>query len=186
VYGHKSAECKYFKDLKSARYDSNFSYRLMEALRNYVIHGNLPIGELNFRYKNVEINGDSKKVSDCTPKLNLEIIKEDKYFKASVLKELEEFSELDMRYHIRSFMSDLSSIHRMFNEYQSNKVIECINELYKLRNLFSNPEKVSGIRIIDNDSLNGSSFAFDMLDRFNELVELNSTYHQIHKMLITM
>ncbi len=158
----------------------------MEALRNYVLHGDLPIGKMNFRHRNIVVDGENKKVSDCSPKINLELLREDKNFKTSVLIELENYTEIDLRNHIRSFISDLSSIHRMFNEFQMEFINGITVNLLKLKESFKNSESVNGVRIVDSETSKGCSFEFDMLDRMVELINLNSTYHQINEMLITM
>jgi hypothetical protein len=186
VYGKESKEHEYFKSLKSTKYDSNFSYRLMEALRNYVLHGDLPIGRLKIDNRVVEMNGEKKKVFDCSPKLNIEQIRSDRNIKPSVLKEIESYSEIEMRYHTRSFVSDLSGIHKMFNDYQMDSLNIILSKLEAMKNYFSNPQNVNGVIFIDNEKSENSSFTFEMLYRMKELIELNSTYHQIHELLIML
>lgn len=52
IYGGDSELCVIFQKLKTQQYDTFFSYRFVEAYRNYVQHRGMPINFLTFTYEN--------------------------------------------------------------------------------------------------------------------------------------
>lgn len=82
---------KMFTAETNKAYDANFSYRFMEALRNYSQHRGVPMHSASFasRWIEGEIEEESRLRHTAVGLVKLNKIREDKEFKAAVLTEIE-------------------------------------------------------------------------------------------------
>jgi hypothetical protein len=101
-----------FEQMRNNEYGSVFSYRLMEALRNFVQHNDLPVHGLTYRSYGIDATDPS---SDQMRGLYLELdvreLRRDKKFKATVISEIDasdQFINLDL--HIRRYIECIGGI----------------------------------------------------------------------------
>ncbi len=114
IYGPKNEKVEIITKQKSAEYDEHSSYRIMEALRNYVQHRGFPLHGCTYNSKRVdaETGFDGKLLYTITPYLSLEKLKKDKKFKKSVLKDFEGADDkIDIKPIIRGFIASIGNIH---------------------------------------------------------------------------
>lgn len=179
-------------DKKSEEYDSNLSYRVMESLRNYVQHRNLPVHNLSLNRKQVEEIDERMVKHIITPKMDISRLKEDKKFKRSVLKELDEYGELvDIKPFVRKYMRSLGSIHKFvrklfYEDYEIwkntfNEVIRKYNNESK-----SKEKSVTVIEIDDSGNVNQEVRLFvDVIKRLEQLMNKNQFLEHYDSYLIT-
>lgn len=187
VYGRESDEIRYFERLRSSNYDSSFSYRLMEAIRNYVQHNDLPVGRINMIFKDVVVDDVKKKTAYTIPYLDIEKILKDKNFKMTVKKELDINTKEDLRAHMREYISKIMSIHYMFNEHQKLKVQNDLDQLNSLIEYYKEytVEKIWWIEVIGNDEEDKNfTVSYETLDRYNNLVNKGNTYIKFEDIVI--
>lgn len=186
VYGKESKELAYFEKLRNSKYDDSFSFRLLEAVRNYSQHSDLPVGSINMMFKNVNIDGEDKKTAYTTPFLNVMKIKSDKKFKSSVREEINDDDKIDLSFHLRSYISDLSSIHYMMNKYQEEYIKGIINKLYGLRNYYKEYtfEELPWIEAIGDEGDDNVLISYETLERYSFLNLRSSTFHRFEEMVI--
>lgn len=97
------------KDFFRDEYDTNFEYRFMEALRNYVQHYCLAVHHITMNSsweRDVEPFQQVNKIKICALKSELVL---DKSFKRGVLNEMD--NEVDLLRAIRVYMSSFGGIH---------------------------------------------------------------------------
>ena len=68
IFGDNSPEEQQFKSRRSTHYDNSLSYRLLEALRNYVQHRGLPLSGLR---RNHRLTDPGKSNSFCVHSIQL-------------------------------------------------------------------------------------------------------------------
>jgi hypothetical protein len=105
---------------RSAEYDHNESFRFMEALRNYVQHRGLPIHLVRHKLARVPKEIDGYLEYSVYVAVRSKFLREDGKFKKSVLKELEE--ETDLLFSIRRYMESISNIHHNMREFVTNNI----------------------------------------------------------------
>lgn len=107
----ESQQALEFDDTFSKHYDSNFGYRVMEAMRNYVQHRGFPIHAIEYsadRSKQSSRNGSRYQVAIYTKTIYLK----DDRFKAKVLKELDALGgRVDVKPLVRDYVECLAQIH---------------------------------------------------------------------------
>jgi hypothetical protein len=137
IYGEKAGLAEAIKNKMSNEYDSNLSYRVLEALRNYVQHRGLPVYELQHRLERQGgISGRYFKRT-ITPSLSVSRLKEDKEFKSSVLKELEETGDLiDIKPHIRNYIDSIGRIHLFIRELLEKDIADWDTAIYEIQKRF--------------------------------------------------
>ena len=125
VFGKASTEVKMFNDLLSAKYDSSFAYRLLDAIRNYSQHAGLPLHGL-YRYEKVL----DKKQRDSTWfhcigfMLETKKVLADAKFKKSVAMEIEQEAKdrIDLRPLILEYVGLLAETHEEIRKHISPHV----------------------------------------------------------------
>lgn len=114
------------KKYKNNEYDNVQGYRVLEALRNFVQHRGLPVHSLTFSMNKV---GDQSKCV-ITPLLKLSELRKDGKFKTMILNELEQENEkIDLKYHIRQYVSSITKIHSQIRELLSENILKWDNEI---------------------------------------------------------
>lgn len=125
---------KYF----SNKYDESIEYRFMEQLRNSVQHSTLPIHSFIQSGGWREVEGEDKLFSTVIPKLNVELLRDDKRFKKSVLDEVECFESLDLRRYCRKYVKEIFDIHKAFRGQYFDTIEEAENVMECYQSLFFN------------------------------------------------
>ncbi len=112
IFGKISTQFQDVIDQFAEQYDKHLGYRVMDALRNYVQHKGLPLHEIKYSMSWTDHNSEKYMRCVATPYIYVSQLKEDKGFKASVLKELESLGEKnDMKIFLRDYVSSLGIIH---------------------------------------------------------------------------
>lgn len=113
IYGANSDQEKAIKEQTSQEYDSDRpGYRVMEAMRNYVQHRELPVRLLSNNMQRIE-NGSDVFIKR-TVKLGIDIntLNEDKKFKRIVLTELQNLGEsVEFTPLMRQYLESIGRIH---------------------------------------------------------------------------
>lgn len=112
LYGDDSSEYEEVTQATSRQYDDRFGYRLMEALRNYSQHRDLPVHKLSYPSW-ADKRGESRRLRcSVAPFLKPKKLAEDPGFKTSVLTELKSRGEeIDLRPLVREYVAGLLEIH---------------------------------------------------------------------------
>lgn len=103
----------FFPASKKTHYDSSFSYRMMEALRNYTQHRGFPVNMISFKRSWVgEIEAENSLEFTIAPKIRVEELLADKKFNQKVASELKHKGEqVALTPILRDYVERLSDIH---------------------------------------------------------------------------
>lgn len=125
IFGDNSSELASLDELRHQHYDSSFSYRLLEEIRNYTQHRRLPIDVEVTSFK-VTSFGDNKQVACClTPMIETARLLTDDKLKSSFRLELEKQPErLNLTEHARHYLQSLYSIHTAVRQLLSGPCLE--------------------------------------------------------------
>lgn len=117
-YGKNSSQRTRYLQVKSSIYDESYAYRVMESLRNYVQHKGLLAHSVTFTSSREEEPGE-----DCRHRhsvrfgFSTDVLGEDKKFKRSVLREMEQRSDRNKQIEIlplaREYVSKLAEVHKV-------------------------------------------------------------------------
>lgn len=125
IYGADSEQEKVVKKQTSQEYDSDFpGYRIMEAMRNYVQHRELPIRGLSKNMRRTE--KESEVFMKHTIKLSIDIntLGEDKKFKSKILTELQRLGEaVEFTPLFRQYLGSIGKIHLKIRELLSSDLL---------------------------------------------------------------
>lgn len=128
IFGNTSGELQAVKQFKSKLYDTHFGYRFLEALRNHVQHCDLPVETITYNTKLVDRERAPQVQFSIIPKASLEALAQNNDFKKSILKELEAGPEqIDLRPHVREYISCLASLHKEIEKVFSPIVVKSRN-----------------------------------------------------------
>lgn len=127
LYGKDSEPLKEFRAFSSEEYDSNLSYRVLEALRNHVQHASLPITAISFPMSAVTRDSDGTSPGAPTkfsckviPYIGIEELEANKDFKKIILDELKtiknEKNDIEMVPLVRQYISCIGRIHKKLRE----------------------------------------------------------------------
>lgn len=108
------------KEKANEEYDAHLSYRIMEALRNYVQHKGLPVDNIRFDTERVSDEQHRYKIT-----LSLKVTKlRGSGFKSSVLQEMTNLTpDLELKLPIREYMDSLACIHRTVRDEVSELLV---------------------------------------------------------------
>ena len=183
VYGKGSKEFKDIKYQTNSHYDSSFSYRLLEALRNNMQHSGLPISFSNTLKCN---DSGTETFSIVTP--TLQIAELDKKFKKSVLVEIKAIdlsdsnNRFDLKTHIRAYIGKMTEINQFVRDLMENdarKWKESISSvIQRSEKLYTEGSKVHVYLLRES----GTGELIESNDIFNKFINLREYY--INKNLI--
>lgn len=123
IFGKTSIQYQSVVDLFTEQYEEYLGYRVMDSIRNYVQHKGLPLHEISYSMSWVGDKSDKKMRFAVTPYICASILKEDKGFKGSVLKELEKIGEKhDIKLFLRDYISSIGIVHAKIRELLRNHV----------------------------------------------------------------
>ena len=144
------------KELCADRYDKNLEYRFMEALRNYVQHCGFPVHHISLQSWATAIKDPERRLLYTIDLASIkEKLLEDKKFKRSVVKELDE--KIDLKHTTRKYVECLSEIHKHVREIVSGNLIAARNLIEGYMNRFKEE--------FDEDILGISATSFDLEGR---------------------
>jgi hypothetical protein len=107
IFGEGSDVESIFKLECKTAYDSCLSYRMMEAIRDYVQHRGMPFQNFIIQYKTDIVQNDRFMAAIIIPQINLAELENDKKFKKSVLREMRAVNPdetIDIRPLIREYI----------------------------------------------------------------------------------
>ena len=169
---------------KSEEYDSNFSYRLLEELRNHTQHRGYPFHVITFHSQLVEREPEAPVVTTSIPKLSIARLRDEGGFKKKVLDELAETGkdDIDLTPHIRSYIDSLQTIQAKLRKSTEQEVSESISVLRAARSLFEldgteiDRETIWLLRFIEGsgDSEEDENFAYSSIEKYEEYLRKNS------------
>lgn len=127
IYGANSEQERAIKEQKSQEYDSDrLGYCVMEAMRNYVQHRELPILTLSPNMRLIENSSGFFRKRTIKLSIDINTLQEDKKFKQSVLTRLQnlggdvvEFIPL-----IRQYLVSIGRIHLKIRELLSSDLLK--------------------------------------------------------------
>ncbi|HHF0518559.1 TPA: hypothetical protein ACPHW8_000240 [Vibrio alginolyticus] len=179
----KDIDAELASDVKkefSAQYDTNFSYRFMEALRNYVQHRGLAVHKTTHPSQWVDFEGKKLLEHQTLVFALRDSLEEDPAFKKSVLREMPEKVELLSA--SRKYVSSIGYVHMYIREHIATLVT---NAREKISSTISNYEKINNDRAIglcvfaykDNSCVNRKFLTLEWDNVRCELVRKNNKIH---------
>lgn len=146
IYGKKSNKLKQFRIFANEEYDSNLSYRALEAIRNHAQHASLPITAITFPMSVVERDSEISKPGAptkiryrVTPYIGTETLEENIDFKKSVLEELKAIAnkkgDIELVPHVRQYISCIGRIHKRLRELCKSDLDAAEKKLIKYREM---------------------------------------------------
>ena len=100
-----------FKRLKSAAYDVHFSYRLMEALRNYTQHYGSPITGTHMDARRIQQPAGDQFRYVTAASMNAATLRDDPKFKGAIREELVGMGKLEVNKFAREYIEQLAGVH---------------------------------------------------------------------------
>jgi hypothetical protein len=111
------------KQTVSEQYDHSRGFRIMEAIRNYIQHRNLPVHELIHRMQPDNSCSAPQFRYVLEPYLEVLQLRDDPKFKRSVLAELEQMGKLvNVTPLVRQHVEALSRVHQDFRKHTSQDI----------------------------------------------------------------
>jgi hypothetical protein len=137
IYRSESEQVKEFKVQSSHEYDSSFGYRVMEAMRNYVQHRGLSIGQISNQSQLVENEDQEKRKHTIKLFIDVAAIEQDGKFKQSVLAELKDKGDtVEFIPLIRQYIESIGRIHLKVRELIEVDLLKADDNLLQAINLY--------------------------------------------------
>lgn len=161
----------------SFHYDRSFSYRLMEAIRNYVQHRGVAASSVSVKFQLTELQPGAQVACTVTPHMMKKFLLADPKFKASIRQEIEALPDTtDLKPHIREYMTRLNLLNNWVRSLLNDEcstwettirdTIEAFKEQYSL----TNDSETLGLAIFKCESEAPSS-AYEKHDIFIDFIE---------------
>lgn len=187
----------FFPLTKANHYDSSFSYRMMEALRNYTQHRGFPVHMVSFKRSWVGESESEKNLEfTIAPKIRVEELIADRKFKKSVASELEDKGErLALTQMLRDYVERLSLIHDVTQKKTQESSQQALNmvssALDRVKHEFGPDAVKPGIAVIcrsegagsDNDA--SSSLIPEFAERYRVLTDANKPIKNLSKCYVS-
>lgn len=129
TYGNKSLEVTKFKEATSLEYDSSFSYRFTYELRNFSIHCDIPLSNVNMKL--------NEETEDKTINIfaNREHLLADYDWKLAIKRDLLAGPQnIDLYEHFEKVIESMINIQRVaINLCETRKLLESAMEILKIR-----------------------------------------------------
>lgn len=181
IYGSDSEQEKAIEGQKSQEYDSDRpGYRVMEAMRNYVQHRELPIDRLSKEVQKIKSGSDMFTKHTIRLHIDIKTLKEDKKFKRRILTELEALGEsVEFAPLIRQYLASIGTIHFKIRELLSldlsqwEEIIEIsVNQYREFTSYIDGLQAVS----VDESKATETVFIFDDVIKRRRMLEDRSRY----------
>lgn len=179
IYSSDSEQAKIFKTQLSHEYDSVFGYRVMEAMRNYVQHRNLPINHINTNMRWIEIK--DKRFCKHTVKLNINVedLSKDKKFKASVLSELQaQGSLVEFIPLMRQYLESIGTVHLKIRELLRSDLARGESEIYQAITLCKESTDNEILYISASASPDDSNTSVEAVEIFEDLIKRRQMFER--------
>jgi hypothetical protein len=181
IYGADSEQEKVVKEQTSQEYDSGFpGYRVMEAMRNYVQHRELPIRGLSKNMRRIE--KESEVFMKHTIKLSIDIntLNEDKKFKRKILTELQSLGEsVELTPLVRQYLGSIGKIHLKIRELLSPDLLAWEKQIqHPLSQYQESTGYVDGLRavVIDESKIAETISIFEDVIKRRQMLENKNRY----------
>lgn len=176
----------------SREYDSNFGYRVFEALRNYVQHRSFPIHRMGHASKRIETESGIFVKHTVAPRIDVTRLKEDEKFKRSVLNELQGLGDyVDIKPLLRQYIESLARIHTFIRNLLADKVAEWDDVILGIRKLYqpAHGDDLLGLAIValdESDKITETVYIFDdLIKRRQWLMQKNRLVMNLSLHIIT-
>jgi hypothetical protein len=188
-YGKDSNQFKGFKKFANTQYDSQLSYRAIEAIRNHIQHASLPITAIDFPMKRIE--SDTKKSNseipikiECkiTPYIGIKRLEENPKFKKQVLNELRNIANkknnVELIPLVRQYIVCIGHIHNNLRSLCCADLDAAKNTILKFRDRAkSKTEGLSAIQYTpDNTYSDYVSLTERAINRWQDLHRKNNNF----------
>lgn len=181
-----------YSNKKSIIYDNRLGYRVMEELRNYAQHRDLPIHRIKFNSRSLPDQSQKPWEHRLLPYLDVSILEEDGSFKARILKEIKsnglEYPVLPL---VREYIEGLCELHIFLRnslaDQASNweKILqEAIDQVTD-----NNHGEILGIFIAitneDGEKIDIVTISKDLALKRSELLKKNSSFENLSTRFIS-
>lgn len=190
TYGQASKVHASLKKKISDEYDLTRGYRVLDALRNFVQHRDLPVFLLQLGASREDDASKSKRT--ITPSLSVNRLKEDTRFKKSIIKELESLGDkVNLKPLIRESMEAFGRIHSLVRDSWADDVTGWDKTILELRKLYQDRFGEFGlglavIAIDDNGTINEAVSIFeDLIKRRKSLTRKNLAISRFNSEIIS-
>jgi hypothetical protein len=187
IYGSDSQQTQILKSQLSHEYDSVFGYQVMEAMRNYVQHRNLPINQISTNMRWIEI--EDKRFCKHTVKLNINVedISKDKKFKASVLSKLQEQGSLvEFIPLMRQYLESIGRVHLKIREILKSDLARWESEIYQAITLCKKSPDDEIFYISASASPDDSNTSVETVEIFDDFIKRRQTFERKNNIPITL
>ena len=117
LFGKKSVIADEIATRRSQHYDSSFSYRLMEELRNAFQHSIVPVRSISASHKRTSWDKDGQIACTVTPQIDREVLQQDRTINRKIGSELAGLPKMiDVKPHIKEYISLLADINMNVRE----------------------------------------------------------------------
>ncbi|MCL2024877.1 MAG: hypothetical protein FWG78_03790 [Coriobacteriia bacterium] len=183
LYGKDSTQLKKFRVLTKSAYDSYIGYRVMELLRNYIQHRDLPIRSMSITSALDDRNSRGLAHYSASPKIDMSAIHSNFYVKCNATQRalLDELlatasksqDMLPLIPYIREYVSALGGIHREVRGLLNNDLVEAdaliISTIDAVQSLFGE-DRDSLVAVADE------SGEFRAINLFERTIETRKRY----------
>ena len=138
VFGDTSNEHESYNNQRALQYDSVFGYRLMENLRNYHQHYSLGITGVSFRMRRTDNTVESQVSFSAEAYFDKTKLSASNTLSNKLKNDLPGLPDkIQILPHIDDYMEGLSSVHESVREQIRHSVIDWMEKLEKVRQIFS-------------------------------------------------
>jgi hypothetical protein len=181
IYGADSEQEKVFKKQTSQEYDSDFpGYRVMEAMRNYVQHRELPIRGLSKNMRRIEKESEVFMKRTITLSIDINTLSEDKKFKKQILTELQSLGEsVEFTPLVRQYLGSIGKIHLKIRELLSSDLLVWEKQIqHHLSQYQESTGYVDGLRavVIDESNTAETISVFEDVIKRRQMLENKNRY----------
>ena len=181
-----------FVNKKRKAYDGEFSYRFMEALRNYSQHRGSPLHATTFNSKRVErSNEESLLQFSVFASINLDKLREDRKFKQSVLKEVSKEERLDVLSLTRIYIEKIGEMHTTMRAELAQQVNDAKSLLREALDRYEREAQETRIGVTFARSNDGSvidahqAIPEDVIELYEALVSQNRQVINLRKRFVS-
>lgn len=170
----------------SNSYDTHFTYRFMEALRNYTQHCGVPVSSMHMDMRRIQDDAGEHLRYIAAASIEPKRLIADPKFKASVRRELAGHTKLEVNYYARCYVEQLSETHikvrnaAALGTEQHEALIR--SAIDRLKDAVSG-EETWGAYLVERDADNerGEQYAL-MLEPFQRLEALHLRNGSLHRL----
>jgi hypothetical protein len=196
IYGISSLQGELIRKQMVDEYESEISYRFMEALRNHVQHRGFPIHRIIFNSKRLEDidGGRGGLLYSLTPGIELSKLDSDEKFKKSVLNEIKEIeNEIDIKLFLRTYIQSLGKVHEKVREVLQKDIPiwekTIFDAIERFENQFPDGQKILGLAVAAFDERNNMIESVEIftefLDHRRQLERKNQSFAHLASKFVT-